>query len=68
MTLRHDMHQHKPPMIKYAAKLVVSQLNLGEKASEVIEVPKDIMVTTRWTKEQLKLAFHRRAQKPSATF
>ncbi len=46
------------PMVEYAAKLMVSQLNLGEKAPEVVEVPKDIMATTRWTKEQLKLAFH----------
>src|SRR3990167_3618436 len=45
-------------MVEYAAKLMVSQLNLGEKAPEAIEVPKDIMATTRWTKEQLKLAFH----------
>jgi DNA (cytosine-5)-methyltransferase 1 len=52
------------PMVKYAAKLMVSQLNLGEKAQEVVEVPKDIMATTRWTKEQLKLAFHLYCQLP----
>jgi len=52
------------PMVEYAAKLMVSQLNLGEKAPEVIEVPKDIMATTRWTKEQLKLAFHLYCQLP----
>jgi len=52
------------PMVEYAAKLIVSQLNLGEKAPEVIEVPKDIMATTRWTKEQLKLAFHLYCQLP----
>ncbi len=48
------------PMVEYAAKLMVSQLNLGEKAPEAkaVEVPQDIMTTTRWTKEQLKLAFH----------
>lgn len=51
-------------MVEYAAKLMVSQLNLGEKAPEVIEVPKDIMATTRWTKEQLKLAFHLYCQLP----
>ena len=38
------------PMVEYAAKLMVSQLNSGEKAPEAIEVPKDIMNTTRWTK------------------
>ncbi|KXS32515.1 MAG: Cytosine-specific methyltransferase [Candidatus Gallionella acididurans] len=52
------------PMVKYAAKLMVSQLNLGEKAPEAVEVPKDIMATTRWTKEQLKLAFHLYCQLP----
>ncbi|MHB1237744.1 MAG: DNA (cytosine-5-)-methyltransferase [Gallionella sp.] len=52
------------PMIEYAAKLMMSQLNLGEKAQEAIEVPKDIMATTRWTKEQLKLAFHLYCQLP----
>jgi hypothetical protein len=54
------------PMIEYAAKLMVSQLNLGEKAPEVkaVEVPNDIMATNRWTKEQLKLAFHLYCQLP----
>ena len=52
------------PMVEYAAKLMVSQLNLGEKAPEAVEVPKDIMATTRWTKEQLKLAFHLYCQLP----
>jgi len=54
------------PMIEYAAKLMVSQLNLGEKAPEAkaVEVPKDIMATNRWTKEQLKLAFHLYCQLP----
>ena len=52
------------PMVEYAAKLMVSQLNLGEKALEAVEVPKDIMATTRWTKEQLKLAFHLYCQLP----
>jgi len=51
-------------MVEYAAKLMVAQLNLGEKAPEAIEVPKDIMATTRWTKEQLKLAFHLYCQLP----
>lgn len=54
------------PLIEYAAKLMVSQLNLGKKAPEAktIEVPKDIMATNRWTKEQLKLAFHLYCQLP----
>jgi hypothetical protein len=45
---------------------MVSQLNLGEKAPEAktVEVPKDIMSTNRWTKEQLKLAFHLYCQLP----
>ncbi len=52
------------PMVEYAAKLMVPQLNLGEKAPEAVGVPKDIMATTRWTKEQLKLAFHLYCQLP----
>lgn len=54
------------PMIEYAAKLMVSKLNLGERAPEAkaIEVPQDIMTTNRWTKEQLKLAFHLYCQLP----
>ena len=51
-------------MVEYAAKLIALQFNLGEKAPEAIEVPKDIMATTRWTKEQLKLAFHLYCQLP----
>jgi len=54
------------PLVEYMAKLMVSQLNLGEKApeAEAVEVPKDIMATNRWTKEQLKLAFHLYCQLP----
>ena len=52
------------PMVEYAAKLMTSQLNLEEKAPEAIEVPQDIMATTRWTKEQLKLAFYLYCQLP----
>ena len=54
------------PLVEYAAKLIVSQLNLGEKAQTVnpVTVPKDIMTTNRWTKEQLKLAFHLYCQLP----
>ena len=54
------------PMVEYAAKLMGSQLNLGEKAPEAkaVEVPKDIMATKLWTKEQVKLAFHLYCQLP----
>jgi DNA-cytosine methyltransferase len=54
------------PLVEYAAKLMVSQLNLGEKVLEAkaTEVPQDIMATNRWTKEQLKLAFHLYCQLP----
>lgn len=54
------------PLVEYAAKLMVLQLNLGEKAQEAkaVEVPHDIMTTSRWTKEQLKLAFHLYCQLP----
>ena len=54
------------PLVEYAAKLMVSQLNLGERAPEVkaFEVPQNIMTTNRWTKEQLKLAFHLYCQLP----
>ena len=53
-------------MVEYAAKLIASQLDLGEKAPEAkaIEVPQNIMATTRWTREQLKLAFHLYCQLP----
>ncbi len=45
---------------------MVSQLNFWEKAAaaKAVEVPQDIMATTRWTKEQLKLAFHLYCQLP----
>lgn len=51
---------------EYAAKLRVSQLNLWEKAQTVsaVIVPHDIMTTSRWTKEQLKLAFYLYCQLP----
>lgn len=54
------------PLVEYVAKLMMSQTNLGEKApqAQAVEVPKDIMATTRWTKEQLKLAFHLYCQLP----
>jgi len=42
------------------------KLNLVGKVpeAEAVEVPKDIMATNRWTKEQLKLAFHLYCQLP----
>ena len=54
------------PMVEYAAKLMVSQLNQQEKAQTVsaVAVPPDIMTTNRWTKEQLKLAFYLYCQLP----
>ncbi len=54
------------PLVEYAAKLMVSQLNLGEEASEAIvaDVPNDIMTNNRWTREQLKLAFYLYCQLP----
>lgn len=54
------------PMITNLAKLIVSKLDLGEKASEAksIKVPQGIMTTNPWTKEQLKLAFHLYCQLP----
>lgn len=53
-------------MAEYAAKLIALQLNLRGKAPEAkaVEVPKDIMSINRWTKEQLKLAFHLYCQLP----
>ena len=54
------------PLIESAAKLMMSQLNLGEKAQAEVAVivPQDIMTSNRWTKEQLKLAFHLYCQLP----
>jgi putative restriction endonuclease len=54
------------PVVEYAAKLMVLQLNLGEKASALqpIEMPQNIMTNKRWTKEQVKLAFHLYCQIP----
>jgi DNA (cytosine-5)-methyltransferase 1 len=54
------------PLVESAAKLMMSQLNIGEKAqaASAVIVPQDIMTTNRWTKEQLKLAFHLYCQLP----
>jgi len=48
------------PMIEAAAKLMVSSLTQKEEVTtaSVLTLPKDIMSSDRWTKEQLKLAFH----------
>ncbi len=44
----------------------MSQLNLGEEAlaPQAVEVPLNIMTNNRWTKEQVKLAFHLYCQIP----
>jgi len=54
------------PLVESAAKLMMAQLNLGEKAQAeaAVIVPQDIMTSNRWTKEQLKLAFHLYCQLP----
>lgn len=48
------------PMIEAAAKLVTYFISSKESADMVTTMtsPKDIMATGRWTKEQVKLAFH----------
>jgi hypothetical protein len=53
-------------MIEAAAKLLSSYLILKEEVprQESIAVPKDIMSNSRWTHEQLKLAFHLYCQLP----
>lgn len=45
---------------------MASKLNVGEKVleAESVQAPKDFMTTNRWTKEQLKLAFHLYCQLP----
>jgi putative restriction endonuclease len=57
-------HKAVVPLVKYVAKLMVSQFNLREGTSGERRVPQDMMTTTRWTKEQLKLAFHLYCQLP----
>ena len=54
------------PLVEYAAKLMLSQLNLGREVQEAkaADVPKDIMTNNRWTREQLKLAFYLYCQLP----
>lgn len=54
------------PMIEAAAKLVTSFISPEESANMVANLtsPKDIMATGRWTKEQVKLAFHLYCQIP----
>ncbi len=52
--------------IEAAAKLMTPCLTTKEEAprQEAIAVPKDIMSNSRWTNEQLKLAFHLYCQLP----
>ncbi|MBL0165917.1 MAG: DNA (cytosine-5-)-methyltransferase [Propionivibrio sp.] len=54
------------PMIEAAAKLMVSSLTQKEEVTtaSVLTLPKDIMSSDRWTKEQLKVAFHLYCQLP----
>ena len=54
------------PMIEAAAKLMTSYISSKESAGMVVNlsVPKNIMATVRWTKEQVKLAFHLYCQLP----
>ena len=54
------------PMIDATAKLVTSFISPEESANMVANLtsPKDIMATGRWTKEQVKLAFHLYCQIP----
>lgn len=48
------------PMIEAAAKLMVSSLTQKDAVTtaSVLTLPKNIMSSDRWNKEQLKLAFH----------
>ena len=54
------------PMIEAAAKLMVPSLTRRDAAAtaSALALPKDIMSSDRWTKEQLKLAFHLYCQLP----
>lgn len=51
------------PMIAATAKLMASSLTKRETAKALV-LPKDIMSSDRWTKAQLKLAFHLYCQLP----
>lgn len=53
------------PMMAAAARLMVPSLTKKEAASApALALPKDIMSSERWTKTQLKLAFHLYCQLP----
>lgn len=54
------------PMVEATAKLMAPFIPLKESAttSAPVTPPKDIMATNRWTKEQIKLAFHLYCQLP----
>ena len=51
------------PMIEAAAKLMAPSLAKKE-AAKALALPKDIMSSDRWTKTQVKLAFHLYCQLP----
>ena len=53
------------PMVEAAAKLMASSLTKKDAATaSALALPKDIISSDRWTKEQLKLAFHLYCQLP----
>lgn len=54
------------PMIEATAKLMSPLISLKESAAigPTVALPKDIMATSRWIKEQVKLAFHLYCQLP----
>lgn len=54
------------PMIEATAKLMASRIHLKGVADTIqfVTVPKSIMKSTRWTKDQVKLAFHLYCQIP----
>ena len=54
------------PMIEATAKLMTSFISHKESAvtASTLTSPKDIMTSVRWTKEQVKLAFHLYCQLP----
>jgi DNA (cytosine-5)-methyltransferase 1 len=54
------------PMIEAAAKLMAPSFVIKEAAptAAVVEVPKNMVSSGRWTKEQLRLAFHLYCQLP----
>lgn len=53
------------PMIESVAKLMAPLIKTeGKAAATIVTLPKNIMSSNRWTKEQVKLAFHLYCQIP----